>query len=104
MRIRDDNNGTPDEVGTGDAAGMSGPVVAFWIGVVAAVLGHAFFVLAAFGAWLLFALPIHVICVWGCGNLAKNRGRDPMLGYALGVWFGLVGILATFMLDDYSKR
>ena len=102
MRIPE--NGAPDAADGGDAVGMSGAAVAFWIGVAVAVLGHAFFVLATFGAWLLFALPLHAICVWGCGNLAKTRGRDPMLGYALGVWFGLVGILATFMLDDYTKR
>ena len=43
MRTR--GNGTPDDANGGDAAGMSGAAVAFWIGVAVAVLGHAFFVL-----------------------------------------------------------
>ncbi|MCY4456133.1 MAG: hypothetical protein OXC56_07460 [Chloroflexi bacterium] len=79
-----------------------GTTLALAGGILAAVLGHGAMIASVF--LLLFvtwwALPIHLICVWFAGNIARNRGRNPNLGHALGVWLGLFGPIIALGLSS----
>ena len=63
------------------------------VGMLAAAVSHRAIIATVVGAFLVTwrALPVHLVCVWFAGNVARNKGRDPDIGHALGVWFSILG-------------
>ena len=75
-----------------------GARIAFWIGAGL----HVLLVLATLGVWLLFA-ALAGLCVWVCGKIAQQRGRDPWIGYANGCLLGPFGIATCLVLDRRDR-
>ena len=82
-----------------------GTTVALAGGMLVAIVMHGAFIASIFLILLVtwWAFPIHMLCVWFAGNIAGNKGRNPNIGHALGMWLGVVGVIVALGLSNREQ-
>ena len=79
-----------------------GTTVALAAGMLVAMVMHGAFIASVFLLLLVtwWAIPVHMVSVWFAGNIARNRGRNPNIGHALGMWLGVIGVIVALGLSN----